>query len=69
MHLAFLSLAEHSLPPELGPRARCLAATVAERKAIDLYRAKRRRPTAELEEIPRARSAKLRVAERTGYPV
>ena len=52
VHLAFLSLAEHSLPPELGPRARCLAATVAERKAIDLYRAKRRRPTAELEEIP-----------------
>ena len=52
VHMAFLSLAEHSLPPELGPRARCLAATVAERKAIDLYRAKRRRPTAELEEIP-----------------
>ena len=25
---------------------------MAERKAIDLYRAKRRRPTAELEEIP-----------------
>ena len=52
VHMAFLSLAEHSLPQSLGPRARCLAATVAERKAIDLYRAKRRRPTAELEEIP-----------------
>ena len=52
VHMAFLSLAEHSLPPELGPRARCLAATVAERKAIDLYRAKRRHPQAELEEIP-----------------
>lgn len=50
VHQAFLSLAEHSLPPELGPRARCLAATVAERKAIDLYRAKRRHPAAELEE-------------------
>lgn len=52
VHMAFLSLAEHSLPSELGPRARCLAATVAERKAIDLYRARRRHPEAELEEIP-----------------
>lgn len=50
VHMAFLSLAEHALPPELGPRARCLAATVAERKAIDLYRAKQRHPQAELEE-------------------
>lgn len=54
VHTAFLSLAEHSLPPELGPRARCLAVTVAERKAIDLYRAKRRHPQAELEEVPGA---------------
>ena len=38
VHLAFLSLVDHSLPPE--------------RKAIDLYRAKQRRPMAELEEIP-----------------
>lgn len=52
VHMAFLSLAEHTLPPEPGPRARCLAATVAERKAIDLYRAKRRHPEIELEEVP-----------------
>lgn len=51
VHMAFLSLAEHSLPSELGPRARCLAVTVAERKAIDLYRARRRHPVAELEEV------------------
>ena len=53
VHMAFLSLAEHSLPQSLGPRARCLAATVAERKAIDLYRARQRHPQAELaEDIP-----------------
>lgn len=50
VHTAFLSLAEHALPPELGPRARCLAVTVAERKAIDLYRSKQRHPVSELEE-------------------
>lgn len=50
VHQAFLSLAEHPLPPEPGPRARCLAVTVAERKAIDLYRARQRHPQAELEE-------------------
>lgn len=50
VHLAFLSLANCHLPPELGPQARHLAATAAERKAIDLYRARRRRPEAELEE-------------------
>ena len=38
VHLAFLSLANHRLPPELGPQARHLAAVTAERKAIDLYR-------------------------------
>lgn len=50
VHQAFLSLAEHPLPQELGPRARCLAVTVAERKAIDLCRARQRHPQAELEE-------------------
>ena len=50
VHMAFLSLAEHSLPQSLGPRTRCLAATVAEREAIGLYRARRRRFTAELTE-------------------
>lgn len=50
VHQAFLGLAEHTLPSELGPRARCLAATAAERRAIDLYRAKQRHPVSELEE-------------------
>lgn len=50
VHQAFLSLAEHPLPAELGPRARCLAVTVAERKAIDLYRSRQRHPVSELEE-------------------
>lgn len=52
VHMAFVSLAEYTLPQSLGPRARCLAVTVAERKAIDLYRFKSRHPQAELEEIP-----------------
>ena len=53
VHLAFCAIAEHmaDVPEELGPRARALAVTVAERKAIDLYRAKRRRPTADLDEL------------------
>ena len=50
VHLAFLSLANHRLPPGLGPQARHLAAVTAERKAIDLYRARKRRPETELEE-------------------
>ena len=50
VHLAFLSLANHRLPAELGPQARHLAAVTAERKAIDLYRARRRRPEVSLEE-------------------
>ena len=50
VHLAFLSLAGHRLPPELGPQARHLAAVAAERKAIDLYRARKRRPETELDE-------------------
>ena len=50
VHMAFLSLAGCRLPAELGPQARHLAATVAERKAIDLYRARRRRSEVGLEE-------------------
>ena len=50
VHMAFLSLAGCRLPAELGPQARHLAATVAERKAIDLYRARRRRSEVELED-------------------
>lgn len=54
VHQAFLSLAqsEGALPAEPGPKARALAATVAERKAIDQYRARKRRPEAELEDLP-----------------
>lgn len=50
VHQAFLSLARCRLPAELGPQARHLAATAAERKAIDLLRARKRRPEAELRE-------------------
>lgn len=50
VHLAFLSLASCRLPRSLGPQARHLAAVTAERKAIDLYRARKRRPEVELEE-------------------
>lgn len=50
VHVAFLSLAGSRLPAELGPQARHLAATVAQRKAIDLYRARRRHPETELDE-------------------
>ena len=54
VHLAFVSLAEHIsyVPQELGPKARALAVTVAERKAIDLYRAKRRCLTVDIDEAP-----------------
>lgn len=54
VHLAFVKLAERMelVPEPLGPRARALVVTVAERKAIDLYRAKRRHPTADLDELP-----------------
>lgn len=53
VHQAFLKLAERmeSVPKDLGPQARALVVTVAERKAIDLYRAKRRHPTADLDEL------------------
>ena len=50
VHLAFLSLAESRLPAELGPQARHLAAAVAQRKAIDLYRSRRRHSETELED-------------------
>lgn len=50
VHLAFLSLASCRLPSELGPQARHLAAVTAERKAIDLYRAQKRRPEVALGE-------------------
>ncbi|WP_298024831.1 RNA polymerase sigma factor [uncultured Dysosmobacter sp.] len=54
VHQAFLKLAERMelVPESLGPQTRALAVTIAERKAIDLYRAKRRHPTADLDEVP-----------------
>lgn len=54
VHQAFLKIAERmeSVPKDLGPQARALVVTIAERKAIDLYRAKRRHPTADLDELP-----------------
>lgn len=54
VHLAFLKLAERMelVPEELGPQTRALVAAIAERKAIDLYRAKQRHPTADLDELP-----------------
>lgn len=50
VHLAFLALAESRLPAELGSQARHLAATVVQRKAIDLYRSRRRHSETELED-------------------
>ncbi len=52
VHQAFLKLAEapELLPEAPGPRARALLVTVAERKAIDLWRVRQRRPTEELDE-------------------
>lgn len=49
---AFVKLAERSdlIPSDIGPRAKTLAATVAERQAIDLWRARQRHPTEELDE-------------------
>ena len=54
VHLAFCSIAEHmaDIPEGTGKRTRALAATIAERKAIDLYRAKQRHPTVDLDELP-----------------
>lgn len=49
VHQAFLALVDQRLP-EPGPRAKALVVTVVQRKAIDLYRAQKRRPSAELEE-------------------
>ena len=49
VHQAFLALADQQLP-EPGPRGKSLVLTVVQRKAIDLYRAKQRHPSEELEE-------------------
>lgn len=56
VHQAFLKIAERIevIPEALGPRTRSLVVTIAERKAIDLYRAKGRHPTVDLDELPLA---------------
>lgn len=54
VHQAFCSVAEHmaDIPEDLGPKARTLVVAIAERKAIDLYRSKRRHPAVDLDELP-----------------
>ena len=49
---AFVKLAEHmaTIPDGPCPRTRNLVVTVAERKAIDLYRSHQRHPETELDE-------------------
>lgn len=62
MHQSFVKLAEQAgrLPDGPGPRMQSLAVTVAERKAIDLWRSRRRHPQVELDEVALAcRSAPL----------
>ncbi len=52
VHQSFVKLAERMerVPEGPCPRTRALVATVAERTAIDLYRARRRHPWVELDE-------------------
>ena len=52
MHQSFVKLAEHmaTIPDGPCPRTRNLVVTVAERKAIDLYRSRQRHPETELDE-------------------
>ena len=54
VHQAFLSMAEHldKLPPAGSAQAKVYAATIAERKAIDAWRARQRHPTADLDALP-----------------
>lgn len=62
VHQSFVKLAEQAgrLPDGPGPRMQSLAVTVAERKAIDLWRSRRRHPQVELDEVALAcRSAPL----------
>ena len=52
VHQSFVKLAEHmaTIPDGPCPRTRNLVVTVAERKAIDLYRSHQRHPETELDE-------------------
>lgn len=54
VHQSFVKLAEQAerLPDGPGPRMRNLAVTVAERKAIDLWRRRQRHPQVDLDEVP-----------------
>lgn len=51
---AFLKIAENleRIAEAVSPKTRALAVLITERKAIDLYRAKQRHPTVDLDEIP-----------------
>ena len=53
VHQSFLKLAEHMelVPEGPGPRTRTLVATIAQHKAIDLYRANKRRGDVALEAL------------------
>ena len=54
VHQSFVKLAEQMerLPDGPGPRMRNLVVTVAERKAIDLWRSRQRHPQVDLDEVP-----------------
>jgi len=62
VHQAFLKLAEEPalLPSELGPRARALLVTVAERKAIDLWRVRQRHTNWNFSPSPATRTSRCR---------
>lgn len=53
VHQSFVKIADHmaDIPDGPCPRTRVLAATITERTAIDCYRAKRRHPEVDLEEL------------------
>ena len=61
VHQSFVKLAEQveHLPDGPGQRMRNLAVTVAERKAIDLWRRRQRHPQVDLDEVPLSYSQPL----------
>ena len=61
VHQSFVKLAEQveRLPDGPGQRMRNLAVTVAERKAIDLWRRRQRHPQVDLDEVPLSYSQPL----------
>ena len=61
VHQSVVKLAEQAerLPDGPGQRMRNLAVTVAERKAIDLWRRRQRHPQVDLDEVPLSYSQPL----------